>query len=155
VLIAIGVATTLWLLRNREPEVRVLGVLCAVLVCTSGFGPQYLLWVLPLMLALSGPVRVGYVLAAAGWAAIFHLSPMVTPAANTYTLRGVSWLPAALLLAVVIQLVRDRIGLRAEPPARRVRQRLVPVDPPTQPVDPPNGVMPGRSERRPFRSLPG
>lgn len=106
-LIAVGVAITLWLLRKSAPEVRALGVLCAVLVCTAGFGSQYLLWVLPLMMALSGPIRAGYVVAAAGWAAIFYLTPLTT-AANGYTLRGLSWLPAALLLMVLIELVRNR-----------------------------------------------
>lgn len=115
-LIAVGVATTLWLLRNRDTGVRVLGVLCAVLVCTSGFGPQYLLWVLPLMMALSGPVRTWYAVAAAGWAAIFYLSPFPNASINVYTLRGLSWLPATVLLLALIQLVRDHIGDRQVAP---------------------------------------
>ena len=105
-LIAAGVAVTLWLLRRRPPEVRALGTLCAVLVCTAGFGPQYLMWVLPLTLALVGPVRTAYVVAASGWVAVFYLRPLIR-AANDYTLRGLSFLPAALLLAVLIELVRS------------------------------------------------
>lgn len=109
VLIAVGVVLILWLLRRRAPEVRALGVLCTFLLCTAGFGPQYLLWVLPLMVALSGPVRTWYIVSASGWAALFYLVPLV-PAANAGVLRGLSWLPAAVLLAVVIELVRSPEG---------------------------------------------
>lgn len=114
VLIVVGVAVVLWLLRRRTPEVRVLGALCALLVCTAGFGPQYLMWVLPLMFALAGPIRNAYAVAAGGWLAVFYLRPLIK-AANDYTLRGMSFLPAALLLAVLIELVRQPIGV--VPPA--------------------------------------
>jgi hypothetical protein len=103
-LIALGVIVTLILLRNRPPEARALGVLCAILICTAGFGTQYLLWPLPLMIALSGPSRNAYVIAASWWAAVFYVS--LAQAANTVSfLRGLSWLPAAMLLAILIEQV--------------------------------------------------
>ena len=114
-LIAAGVTVTLWLLRRSAPEVRALGVLCAVLICTAGFGYQYLLWMLPLMMALSGPIRTWYVVAAGGWAAIAYLQPLI-PAANGYTLRGLSWLPATLLLMALIELVKNRVSRTGEAP---------------------------------------
>jgi hypothetical protein len=107
VFIVIGIAVVLWTLRRRPPEVRALGVLCAILLCTAGFGPQYLMWVLPLASALAGSIRTWYVVAASGWAALFYLHPLL-PTAFTYTLRGLSWLPAAVLLAVLLELVRGR-----------------------------------------------
>lgn len=114
VFIAVGVALTLWLLRRRPPEVRALGVLSAVLLCTAGFGPQYLLWVLPLGMALAGPIRTWYVLSATSWVALFYLAPL-RGAETTGTLRGLSFLPAAVLLALLIELVRDHVGSSHHP----------------------------------------
>ncbi len=107
-LVLLGVAVVLVLLRRHPPEVRAFGVLSAFLLCASGFGVQYLMWVLPLMMALSGPIRLGYVLAAAAWAAVFYLSPIAGAAGlEVAYLRGASWLPWALLLIAVIQQVRS------------------------------------------------
>ncbi len=108
VLIAAGVGATLTLLRRSPPEVRVLGVLCGALAVTAGFGPQYLLWVLPLMVALSGPIRSLYMIASTGWAAIFYLSPLSNAPASLGYLRGLSWLVAALLAAALIEQIRLR-----------------------------------------------
>jgi hypothetical protein len=115
VLIVAGVATTLWLLRRRPPEVRALGALAAILICTAGFGTQYLFWVLPLTIALSGRWRNQYVIAASAWAAIAYLSPF-GPVATRDFLIGLSWLPAALLVAIIAeQLRRDPGDLTGEP----------------------------------------
>jgi len=108
VLIVIGVATTLYLLRHRPPEARVLGVLCAILLCTAGFGTQYLMWVLPLIVGISGPARSAYVVAAGAWSAIFYLSPFANATFNLQYLRGLSWLPAVVLLVVILEQVRLR-----------------------------------------------
>jgi hypothetical protein len=113
-LVLVGVVVVLLLLRRREPEVRALAVLCAVLICSSGFGVQYLLWVLPLMMAISGPIRVGYVLGAGAWAAVFYLSPIPGAAAFAGFLRGMSWLPFGLLVAALIEQVRIRPAQDAE-----------------------------------------
>lgn len=106
--IIIGVAVALYLLRRHPPEMRALGALCAVLICTAGFGPQYLLWVLPLAFALSSDKwRNWYVAAAAGWAAIFYLPPF-TPDNSYGFLRGLSWFPAALLVAIFYEVYRQK-----------------------------------------------
>jgi hypothetical protein len=115
VLVAAGVATALWLLRHHPPDARMLGVLAASCVCTAGFGVQYLMWVLPLAIVLSDRWRLPYVIAAAGWAAIAYLAPF-GPAATLQYLRGLSWLPAGLLLAIVAEQVRrPPAGQRAAP----------------------------------------
>jgi hypothetical protein len=101
-LIVAGVATALWLLRRRPPEVRALGGLAAILVCTAGFGTQYLFWVLPLTIALSSRWRNQYVIVASAWAAIAYLSPF-GPVATRDFLIGLSWLPAALLVTIIAE----------------------------------------------------
>ncbi|GGM13699.1 glycosyltransferase family 87 protein [Nakamurella endophytica] len=106
-LLLAGVAATLYLLRRRPPEVRALGVLCAALVCTAGFGTQYLMWVLPWMFALSGPVRLGYAVVAGGWAALAYLLP---EAPHVELLRWLSWLPWALLGVALLEQFRAASG---------------------------------------------
>ena len=113
-LVIAGGAIALWLLRRHPPEVRSLGILAAFLVCTAGFGVQYLMWVLPLVIALSGRWRSQYAIAAAGWAAVAYLAPFGRFGTLQY-LRGLSWLPAGLLVAVIVEQVRRRPGeLRAD-----------------------------------------
>lgn len=113
--IVAGVAATLWLLRRHPPEARALGGPAAVLVCTAGFGTQYLFWVLPLTIALSARWRNQYVIAASVWAAIAYLTPFGTSATRDY-LIGLSWLLAALLVAIIAEQVRRKPGeLAAEP----------------------------------------
>ncbi len=106
VFIVAGVAVTLWLLRRHPPEVRALGALCAILLCTAGFGNQYLFWVLPLTFALSGRWREGYALAAGAWAAIAYLSPF-GPQTRVY-LTGLSWVPFVMLAGIVYEQVRHK-----------------------------------------------
>jgi hypothetical protein len=101
-LIVAGVVITLILLRRRPPEARALGALSAVLLCTAGFGTQYLFWVLPLTLAISGIWRYGYVLAAAAWAAANYLVPSNLPRWIN-DLRLLSWVPAAMLVAIIVE----------------------------------------------------
>lgn len=119
-LVLLGVVFVLVMLRRRPPEVRAFGALSAVLLCTSGFGVQYLLWVLPLMMALSGPIRLGYVVAAGAWAGTFYLSPIGNAGLRLAYLRGMSWLPWALLLIALLQQIRSApavVAVRAEPAA--------------------------------------
>lgn len=106
-LVLLGVVSVLVVLRRRPPEVRAFGALSAVLLCSSGFGVQYLLWVLPLMMALSGPIRLGYVIAAGAWAGCFYLSPIGNAGLLLAYLRGLSWLPWALLLIALMQQIRS------------------------------------------------
>jgi hypothetical protein len=106
-LIVAGVATTLWLLRRRAPEARALGGLAAILICTAGFGTQYLFWVLPLTIAISARWRNQYVIAASAWAAIAYLNPFGTVATRDF-LIGLSWLPAALLVAIIVEQLRSK-----------------------------------------------
>jgi Glycosyltransferase family 87 len=103
-LILAGVVVTLFLLRRRPPEARALGVLCAVLICTAGFGVQYLMWVLPLAMAISGIWRYGYLIAASAWAALAYIIPLSSLDAR----RFLSWLPAAMLVALIVEQVRGR-----------------------------------------------
>jgi hypothetical protein len=121
ILIIAGIAVVLFLLRRHPPEVRALGVLCAFLVCTAGFGTQYLLWVLPLAFVLSGEKwRTWYAITAAGWAAVFYLPPF-TPTNSYNFLRGLSWLPAAMLIALIYEQFRskpDELAAVPETPAR-------------------------------------
>jgi Glycosyltransferase family 87 len=135
-LIVAGVAAVLWLLRRHPAEVRALGALAAVLACTAGFGTQYLFWVLPLAIALSSRWRNHYVIAASAWAALAYLTPFGSIASRDY-LIGLSWLPAAFLVAIITEQARSqptevaaRPGLPAPDsllagPARR--PELVPV----------------------------
>jgi hypothetical protein len=105
VIIAVGVGVTLILLRRRPPEVRALGVLCAVLACTAGFGVQYLLWVAPLAIAISGVWRYGYVLAATGWAITIYVLPIHAPGWQN-DIALLSWIPASMLVALIVEQVR-------------------------------------------------
>jgi hypothetical protein len=84
-------------------------------VGTAGFGTQYLFWVLPLTIALSARWRNQYVIAASAWAAIAYLNPFGTVATRDF-LIGLSWLPAALLIAIIAEQVRRRpADLAVEP----------------------------------------
>jgi hypothetical protein len=122
-LIVAGVAITLWLLRRHPPEARALGALAAVLVCTAGFGNQYLFWVLPLVVALSARWRNQYAIAASVWAAIAYLNPFGTLGTREY-LIGLSWLPAAFLVAVIAEQVRRK-------PSQLAGEPGLPADAPT------------------------
>ena len=129
--ILVGVIVTLILLRRRPPEVRALGVLSAVLLCTAGFGTQYLMWVLPLMFSLSAGIRSGYTVAATGYCAVFYLLPKLS---LSPFIVGLSWLPAALLLIAWIELIRSRPVV--EPSA----VRLSGADPTTDRLSLPDGA---------------
>ncbi len=112
-LIVAGVAAALWLLRRHPPEVRSLGALAAVLICTAGFGTQYLFWVLPLTIVFSARWRNYYVLAATVWAALAYLAPFgVKPTRDC--LIGMSWLLVGLLAAIIVEQVRREPGERAQ-----------------------------------------
>jgi hypothetical protein len=114
VLVVAGGAVVLWLLRRHPPEVRVLGMLAAFLVCTAGFGVQYLMWVLPLAIVLSDRWRCQYTIVAAGWAALAYLAPFGAFGTLQY-LRGLSWLPAGVLVAIIVEQAGRRPGaLRAD-----------------------------------------
>jgi hypothetical protein len=104
-LVVIGVAVTLYLLRHHPPEVRALGVLSAALAATAGFGNQYLMWVLPLAIALAGRWRYGYVLAATAWDGIAYLM-VSSPSARLTATRLLSWLVAAMLVGLIVEQVR-------------------------------------------------
>jgi hypothetical protein len=119
-----SVAAILWLLRRHPPEARALGGLAAVLVCTAGFGTQYLFWVLPLAIALSARWRNQYVIAASAWAALFYLTPSATTGSRDY-LIGLSWLPAAVLVAIIAEQVRSRPGELASGPGLPAADDLV------------------------------
>lgn len=105
VLIVLGVATVLWLLRRHPIEVRALGALAAALACTAGFGIQYLFWVLPLTVALAARWRNQYVIAAAFWALVAYLNAFGGIPTRDF-LAGLSWLPAGLLVAIIAEQVR-------------------------------------------------
>ncbi len=104
-LVIASVAVTLYLLRRHPPDVRALGVLCAALPCAAGFGNQYLMWVLPLTMALAGRWRYGYVLAASAWDGVGYLlrSDFGTQVAVT---RLLSWVVAATLVGLIVEQVR-------------------------------------------------
>ena len=118
-----GVAITLWLLRRHPPEVRALGAVSALLICTAGFGIQYLLWVAPLVIALSTRWRSHYLIAAAAWAALAYTRPFGFQGTALY-LTGMSWLPAGLLVAIVIEQVRSQPREQMAEPARLRPDRL-------------------------------
>jgi hypothetical protein len=104
-LVVAGAAVTLYLLRRHPPEVRALGVLCAALACTAGFGAQYMMWVLPLTIALAGGWRYAYLLAATAWDAIAYLMRSVPGPQLTVT-RLLSWVVAATLVGLIVEQVR-------------------------------------------------
>ncbi|QNK82761.1 glycosyltransferase family 87 protein [Nakamurella sp. PAMC28650] len=113
----ISVVIVLILLRRRAPEIRTMAALSAVLIVTSGFGVQYLMWALPLIVAISDRWRFTYILTAGGWAAAFYLSPATKSVLNPY-LAGLSWLPATLLFLVIAEQVQKE-GLTAMLPRLR------------------------------------
>ena len=98
--IAAGTVVILVLLRNRPVEDRALGVLAVFLMATASFGPQYLLFVLPLAMARSGWVRLGYVTASGFYASVSYLT------SNEPYLRGLSWLPWVFVVGILADLVR-------------------------------------------------
>lgn len=105
VLMAVSVILVLVLLRRRAPEIRAMAALSAVLIVTSGFGTQYLMWTLPLIVALSDRWRFTYILTAGSWAAINYLSPAAKSVRDPF-LAGLSWLPATILFLVIAEQVK-------------------------------------------------
>ena len=101
----ISVVIVLILLRRRAPEIRTMAALSAVLIVTSGFGVQYLMWALPLIVAVSDRWRFTYILAAGGWAATSYVSPAAKSVLDPF-LAGLSWLPATILFLVIAEQVR-------------------------------------------------
>jgi len=96
----LAVVAALVAFRRRPPAVRAMVVLCAALICTAGFGAQYLLWPLSLMFAVAGRRRLDYTAGAAAWAGIFYLTTWQRT--DSY-LVGMSWLVVALLGYVVAE----------------------------------------------------
>lgn len=105
VMMAISVIVVLLLLRKRAPEIRAMAALSAVLIVTSGFGTQYLMWSLPLIVAISDRWRFTYILTAGGWAATSYLSPAAKSVLDPF-LAGLSWLPATVLFLVIAEQIK-------------------------------------------------
>lgn len=97
VLVVAAVLGVLFAFRRRPLDVRAMVVLCAVLSVTAGFGPQYLMWPLPLMFAVAGIPRLAYVGTASAWAGISYLSHW-TASKELGFLAGLSWLVIATLV---------------------------------------------------------
>ena len=91
-LVVLGVATALIVFRHTAAEMRAAAAISAALLCTAGFGPQYLLWPLPLLIALGGRARIGYTLTAAFQAAAFYLAGWANPIQV-----ALSWLTCVVL----------------------------------------------------------
>jgi Glycosyltransferase family 87 len=117
--LAIGfVSLTLYLLRRHPPEERALGALCAALAGAAGFGAQYLMWVLPLTIALADGWRYAYVLAATAWDGIAYLMRSL-PGPQLAATRLLSFVVAATLVGLIVEQVRrDPSQLEPEPPGR-------------------------------------
>jgi Glycosyltransferase family 87 len=122
VLVVVAVVAVLLIFRRRPIDVRAMVVLCAVLSVTAGFGTQYLMWPLPLMFAVGGIPRLGYVGTATAWAGIGYLSnwPLAT---ELGFLAGLSWLVIATLVWTVSDAYMNPIGPLA---ARRDPTRMHP-----------------------------
>lgn len=99
-LTAAAAIAALIVFRRYSTEARALAVLCAALIATAGFGTQYLLWPLPLMLVVGRRAYVGYVLVATAFLGISYLARWPRGHAQFFT-AGLSWLVIAALAAVI------------------------------------------------------
>lgn len=129
--LALGcVCLTLYLLRRHPPEVRALGALCAALVGAAGFGAQYMMWVLPLTIALAGGWRYAYVLAASAWDGIAYLMRSL-PGPQLTATRLLSWVVAATLVGLIVEQVRrdPNLALPVTPDRRAWTDLLVRDEP--------------------------
>lgn len=107
IVLAVGVAATLYAFRGRSLPVLVTATLAATIVFISGFGPQYLLWPLPALFMVGARWREAYVVVASLWASLFYAPQLfATPAAEQGYLAGLSWLVVAVLGAVLVGLWR-------------------------------------------------
>ena len=114
-LTALGAVAALVVFRSRPLEQRALVALSAVLIVTAGFGPQYLLWVAPLTLAVAGiVVAVQYVLSATLFAAVFYFVIPESQAKDNY-LRGLSWLVILALGYLVVDVWRRGSEIIGQP----------------------------------------
>ena len=122
VYVAAGVA--LYLFRHRSPAERAMAALGAFLVVTAGFGAQYLLWPLPLMMAVAGPRRLLYTVTAACWCAVFYLAHW--PHGNSVMfLAGLSW----LVITNVVQTLYSQLPARPDRIPARSEADLEPATP--------------------------
>lgn len=95
------------LLRRRDMQARGLAVLSAFLIVTAGFGVQYLMWPVPLLIAVGSWSRVPYVLSAGAYAAVTYLIalPYGYPLVRIATLSA---LAIVALIGVLIDVAQQR-----------------------------------------------
>jgi hypothetical protein len=102
-LTAAAAAAVVVLLRRLDMQGRSLAVLSVFLIVTAGFGTQYLLWPVPLLIALGSWSRIPYALVAGGYAAVTYL--IALPHDYHYPLPQIVILSALAIVALIGVLV--------------------------------------------------
>ena len=97
---------------THNRRARIVAVLCAALAVTAGWGPQYLLWPLPLLVALATPRRERYIAVATIMAALYYLPFFDSPIARQAFLAAASWPVIAALVALAWPVVASGMPLR-------------------------------------------
>lgn len=93
--LAVLVVTAVWW--RAEPAVLVTATLLAFYVATAGFGPQYLFWVLPLLVARPNPRAWLFVVLASAYAMGFYLSSYWQHHVDVWVWASLPVIAAALL----------------------------------------------------------
>jgi len=109
VLTAAAAVAVVVLLRRRDMQARGLAVLSTFLIVTAGFGVQYLLWPVPLLIAVGSWSRIPYVLLAGVYTAVTYLIqlPYGYPLAR---MAALSLLVIAALIGVLVDAARQPRG---------------------------------------------
>ncbi len=113
-LLAITVIASIVVFRRADGVVLTAAVLLGFLVVTAGFGPQYLLWPVPFVLALRRPAGLVFVLIASCYAAFAYLVAIPHPGGGAWTGPWQQWLSIPVVLSAVIAvpwaLRRERVA---------------------------------------------
>lgn len=101
VVLAVTLVVVIMLFRKADGVALTAAVLLAFLAVTAGFGPQYLLWPVPFVLALRRPAGLVFVLAASCYAAFVYLIAIPNP---TTWWNGPSqqWLSIPVIVCAVL-----------------------------------------------------
>ncbi|WP_395103952.1 hypothetical protein [Actinomadura sp. SCN-SB] len=105
-----GILVIGWLWRRAEPDDLTLALILAFLIFTYRFGPQYLLWPMPFLIARSTRWTWPAITAAGLWAGAAYLHLLRWPNAHQW------WaLSSLLIIALLIRSLPPRHTARTEP----------------------------------------
>ncbi len=107
-LVIAALLVSLAVFRNASILRQTWTALTAALVVTAGFGPQYLMWPIP-MLTADGENQIFYSISATAWMMTFYLNSSQVDVEQAF-LAGLSWVVIAAMVQMLWRAKRENTG---------------------------------------------